>query len=70
MNIMSQMKQIQMNQPKNWGKFLSSAGKVISCAVSTTTARQEAEIMISEPDKQLAKDIWNLPEKKELKGII
>ena len=57
MSIMSQ-------NAKSYGTALNAVGKVLQVALSKNKAMHEAECMISEPNEKLAKDIWNLPERK------
>ena len=50
--------------------MFNSVCKVFQVAVSKTVAHDEAEVMISDPNEKLAKEIWNLPERKEFKAFI
>lgn len=49
---------------KGYGTALSAIRKVLHVALSKNKALHEAECMIAEPNEKLAKDIWNLPERK------
>jgi hypothetical protein len=63
MNILSQAR-VNPSGLKYWAAQLNSIKKVLKCTVSSSVAHHEAELMISEPSEELAKEIWNLPEKK------
>ena len=55
---------------KKIARAFESFGKVLEVAFFKESAHKEAELMISDPNEKLAKHIWNLPEKKELKNLI
>jgi hypothetical protein len=60
MNIFSQAR-VNPGGLKYWSAQIDSIKKVLRCTVSSSLAHHEAEMMISEPSEELAKEIWNLP---------
>lgn len=61
MNILSQNG--DLTGIKNISKKLESARKVLQVALFKENALHEAEVMISNPNEVLTKQIWNLPER-------
>ena len=61
MNIVNQTKNMSIGDSKNWPSLLNSTNKILKCAIFKEDAHHEAEVLISNPDSKLAKEIWNLP---------
>lgn len=55
MNIISQSKDINVFDYKNWGKIYDSTSKLLKVALFKSDALHQASVMISEPDGKLAK---------------
>ena len=52
---------MSIGDSKNWPSLLNSTNKILKCAIFKEDAHHEAEVLISNPDSKLAKEIWNLP---------
>lgn len=61
MNIISQSG--DLSGIKNFSKRIESAKNVLKVALFKENALHEAQVMISNPNEVLAKEIWNLPER-------
>lgn len=52
------------------GSLMKSSSKALKCVIYKKDAEDEANILFSAPDKQLAKQIWNLPEQALFRNLI
>ena len=69
MSILHETKKLSLADGKSWGKLLTATNKIFKFAIFKEDAHHQAELLISDPDGGLAKEIWNLPEHKMLKSI-
>ena len=61
MSIIHKTRHLSLKDSKNWGKILNSTNKILKCLIFKEDAHHEAEVLISDPNGELAKEIWNLP---------
>ena len=70
MSIIHKAKESWVKNSSDWGNLMKSTNKILKCMIFKKDAMHEAEVLISDPNSELAKQIWNLPEQKLFRNLI
>lgn len=60
----------EAKKKKDWGNLMKSTNKILKIMTSKKDAENEAKMLFSDPNQELAKQIWNLPEQKLFRNLI